>query len=101
MTCPERCLWYALRDVYRRFQNGEITQDKGDAEKRRAVRQYELDAGVLHSANRIIERNANMWTEIELAAMAYGRDRTVENADAFFRAVYGVKLRNAKEEAAV
>ena len=91
MNCAERCLWYALRDVYRRFQSGSITKAQGDAEKNKAVKQYELDSAILNGAARIIEQSANMWTEIELASIMYNMDRTLENADAFVRAVYGVK----------
>lgn len=91
MTCPERCLWYALRDVYRRFRSGDITREQGEMEKHRAIRQYELDVGELDSAKKIIMHNADMWSEIELAASMYSMDRTLQNADAFVSAVYGVK----------
>ena len=93
LTCPERCLWYALRDVYRRFASGELTKEQGDAEKNKSLRQFDLDTGELIQARKILQRNSNMWMEIELAGSAYGMDRTLENADAFFQAVYGVKLK--------
>lgn len=91
MTCPERCLWYALRDVYRRFQSGDIKKAQSIQEKNRAIKQYELDSGVLNSAKKIIDHNAAMWAEIELAGSMYTMDRTLENADAFVAAVYGVR----------
>lgn len=94
MTCPERCLWYALRDVYRKFSNGDITKEKGDAEKARALRQFDQDSNSMRLAERIIKRDAAMWMEIELAGSMYRLDRTLENADAFVAAVYGVKAKN-------
>ena len=93
MNCAERCLWYAMRDIYRGFQAGSITKEQGDAEKRKAFKQYDLDIGDLLQAKAILARNASMWAEIEIASIAYGMDRTVENADAFMRAVYGVKMK--------
>ena len=93
MSCPERCLWYALRDVYRRFQSGDIKKDQSIQEKNKAIKQFEQDNGELNSAKEIIARNAAMWSEIELAGSLYGMDRTLENADAFVAAVYGVKLK--------
>lgn len=93
MSCPERCLWYALKDVYRRFQSGDLTKAQGDVEKKKAFRQYEIDASKLEAAKRIVAHDANMWVEIELAGSAYGMNRTLENADVFFSAVYGVKLK--------
>ena len=91
LSCPERCLWYALRDVYRRFQSGEVTKAKCVSEKNAALRQFEIDSNRLNLAKRIVTRNATMWAEIELAASMYHMDRTLENADAFIEAVYGVK----------
>ena len=99
LTCPQRCLWYALRDVYRRYRAGEINRDQGEKEKKKAFRQYELDAGVMDSARRILKHNASMWTEIELAGSAYATERTLKNADAFIQAVYGCRMKG-KEDAA-
>ena len=93
MSCPERCLWYALRDVYSRFQSGDIKKEQSIQEKNKAVKQFEQDNGVLSSAKKIIAHNASMWAEIELANSMYAMDRTLENADAFVSAVYGVKLK--------
>ena len=97
MTCPERCLWYALRDVYRQYRSGEITVAQGDAAKHKAIRQYEIDAGILAEAHRIIRHHAAMWMEIELAASAYSMNRTLQNADAFISAVYGVQMKSVED----
>lgn len=94
MSCPERCLWYALRDVYRRFQSGDLTKEQSIAEKTKSIRQFELDCKILHLADRIVSRDASMWAEIELAGSMYRLDRTLENADAFIHAVYNVKMKN-------
>ena len=96
LTCPERCLWYALRDVYRRFQSGDLKKDQCVQEKNKAINQYELDSGVLKSAKRIVAHDASMWAEIELAGSLYSMDRTLENADAFINAVYGVKMKKGE-----
>ena len=93
MSCPERCLWYALRDIYRRFSNGDVTKEKGDAEKSRALRQFDQDRTRLELADKIVKRDASMWMEIELAGSMYRLDRTLEHADAFVAAVYGVRAK--------
>lgn len=97
MTCPERCLWYELRDIYRQFRSGKLTKEKGDSEKNAAIRRYELETNKAELAKRILKRQADMWTEIELAGNMYGMDRTLENADALLAAVYGVKRKNASD----
>ena len=98
MNSAERCLWYALRDVYRRFKSGNMDKATGDFEKSKALRQFDIDSGKLNMAERIIERDASMWQEIELSANMYHMHRTLENADAFVSAVYGVKLKNNNKE---
>ena len=89
--CPDRCLWFSLRDIYRQYRSGEISKEEGEKRKNRALRQHEHDSGCLTSAERILKNNARMWMEIELSGSAYALDRTLENADRFINAVYGVK----------
>ena len=93
MTCPERCLWYALRDVYRKFAAGDLTKEQGDEEKRKAVKQFNADSQKLDLAEQILRRDSEMWREIETACRAFRLDRSLENADAFVSAVYGVKMK--------
>ena len=99
MTCPERCLWYDLRELYRQFRDGVLTREQGEKLKAQAIRRYDLDTGARESALRILRQNADMWAEIELAGSVYRTDRTLEHADAFIAAVYGVKVKQKKGKA--
>ena len=47
----------------------------------------------------IVRRQAEMWNRIEVAGSRYGPERTIENADAFFEAVYDVKLKSTDKDA--
>lgn len=92
MTCPERCLFYSLRDTYRLFKAGKLSKEQGEKEKSRAIRQYKLDEGELTAARKVVQNSAEMWKRIEYANMTYNKDRTLENADAFIEAVYNIEL---------
>ena len=94
MTCPERALFYALKDIYTRFRQGIITKEQGESQKNLALRQFALDNSAILSAMKILRQNAEMWKEIELAGNHYHMDRTLENADAFIEAVYRTKLKH-------
>ena len=98
MTCPERCLWYTLRDVYRAYRAGDITKAAGEQKKRAAMKQYDIDCGVVDSALKIVLHDAKMWKAIEIAHIAYNADRTLENADRFIEAVYSTKMIEQKED---
>ena len=83
-------LWYMLRDIYDRYRNHIITQEEGEAEKQKALRKYYDSKSNFDTAAQILRNHANMWRNIESTADAYRLNPTIENADAFLTAVYGV-----------
>lgn len=93
LNCAEWRLFYVARDIYRDYYRGKITLQLGEEKKNRALRQFELDKNELLSAKAILLQNAEMWREIELAGSRYRTERTLENADAFIEAVYGVGIK--------
>ena len=100
MTCPERALFLSLKDIYFRFRQGMITKEQGEAQKNKAMRQFDLDTGAFTSAMKILRDNAELWKRIELAGNAYRLERTLENADAFIEAVYNVNIKSMVAEIA-
>ena len=98
MNCAERCLWYAMRDIYRGFQAGSITKEQGDAEKRKAFKQYDLDIGDLLQAKAILARNANMWAEIETYRAGHERLCSESTMHIDCKGLQGEELQKAKSE---
>lgn len=98
MTCPERALFLSLKDIYSRFRQGLISKEQGEAQKNKAMRQFDLDKGAFDSAMRILRENAELWKRAELAANTYRLERNLDNADAFIDAVYNVKIKPAEIE---
>lgn len=95
LNCAEWVLFYTARDIYKAYYNGSITIQAGEEKKKRALRQFELDNGELLRAKEILRQHAEMWRSIEEAGSRYRLNRTLENADAFIEAVYGVGIKNA------
>lgn len=93
MTCPERALYYALRDIYSDYKRGIITKAKGEELKLKAMRQFEFDNQSISSAIKILKSHAEFWKSIEMASSRYRLERTLENADAFLEAVYKVPIK--------
>lgn len=91
---PERCLYYALADLYRKHGVGELSTDNCKQAKQNTVRQYEKDRALLISYQKQVLHHAKMWKRIEHACSVYSQsgNRTPE-ADAFVEAVYGCKLK--------
>lgn len=94
MTCPERALFYALKEIYSDYRQGAISKSKGEDLKNKAMRQFEIDNGAFMSAMKILRENALLWKSIEKTSSQYRLERTLENADAFLEAVYNVPIKS-------
>ena len=93
-TAPEIVLWYAFRELYRDYRAGKIKEDKAKSIKSEIVKRYHVQKTEYETMQNIVRRQAEMWNRIEIAGSRYGTERTIENADAFFEAVYDVKLKS-------
>lgn len=94
---PERCLYYALAELYRKHSAGELSTDECKLFKHIATKQYQQDRSLLVSYQKQVINHAKMWQRIEHASSVYANSghRTPE-ADAFMEAVYGCKLKEQK-----
>ena len=99
MTCPERALYYTLKDVYSRLRQGSLDKSQGENLKNHALKQYELDLSALESSLKILRQNAELWKAIETAGNAYRLNRTLDLADIFIETVYGVRIKQKEENA--
>lgn len=93
LSLSESLLWYRLRDLYRTFAAGSISKENAATEKKRIVKQYNADKNTEEAAERYIAYHSELWRNIECAAMAYRENKTIENADKFVEAVYGLKMK--------
>ena len=93
MTCPERALFYTMKDIYEQFRLGKLSKETGESLKNKTLRQFEIDKGAIESAMRILRENSELWKRVEIAANNYRLERTLEHADAFIEAVYNVRIK--------
>ena len=92
LDAAEQLLFLSLRYLYRYARLIRMPKDRGRREKAKLLQEFQKRSfDVRH-----MEKTAAMWKEIEAAANRYGTEPTIENADAFFRAVYGTDRK--KEE---
>ena len=84
-------LYYTLRDNYQSYRDGTIDKQDAADHKQSAIRRYEQLQSWRVMADGIVTQHANMWKDIESAATAYHSERTLDNADRFVNAVYGLK----------
>lgn len=93
LSLAENLLWYRLRDLYQGFAKGAVSKDKAAEEKKKVLKQFESDRQTEATAKRYGDFHASLWRGIESAANNYHENKTIENADKFVEAVYGVKMK--------
>lgn len=87
LNAAEQLLFLQFRYLYRYARLVEMSREQGQREKAMLLKEFQKrSAQVRH-----MEKSAAMWKEIEAAGNRYGTEPSIENADAFFRAVYGVQ----------
>lgn len=87
LNAAEQLLFLQLRYLYRYARLIRMPRDRGRREKAKLLQEFQKRAAQV----RHMEKSDAMWREIEAAGNRYGTEPTIENADAFYRAVYGVK----------
>ena len=86
----DKWLFYALKELYSNYRQKLISKAEGERTKKEILRQYEEEKEKATRATKYADKAAKMWREIEAAGSAYRKEPTIEHADAFLEAVYGV-----------
>lgn len=97
MGLHEQAAYQALRHLYVVYRQGWVSREEASVEKRKIYAAYEKEKKGFAQAREICLTHAAMWKQIEAAANRYGRERTLEHADAFVRAVYGAGCKRREE----
>ena len=98
---PELVLWYSFRELYRDFKSGKIKEESAKNIKAEILNRYQAQKTEYDTMQNIVRKQAEMWKNIETVGSRYGTERTLENADIFMEAVYGVRIKptlNASDE---
>lgn len=90
----EQSAFQALRHLYSMYHRKAISREDAAREKKLIRFQYDRAKADFETNRKNILDNARMWKEIEEAANRFGKDRTLENAEAFVQAVYGCGLKS-------
>lgn len=96
LSCPERAFFLQAKEIYVRYHDKRITQSESAEAMRQAIQDYKRDMQERQNGIDALYRIANLYKQIELAATAYAKNRTLENADKLLEAIYGVTMRKDK-----
>ena len=80
-------LFQALRNLYNYAKRVQMTPEQGRREKQEIMQAYKINRFL----EDVEESTIQMWKRIEIAAAAYAKAPSVENADKLYEAIYRVK----------
>jgi len=93
LNAAEQLLFLQFRYLYRYARLVEMPKEQGKLEKAKLLQEFQKRSTHV----RHMEKTAAMWKAIEAAGNRYGIEPSIENADAFFQAVYGVKRKEVRK----
>lgn len=94
LNAAETLYFVTMRRLSADFRQKRISAETARIEgnkARRAFEQYSSDC-------RFARHSAELWRNIEAAGTRYGKERTLEAAEEFYRTVYGLKKEWSRDE---
>lgn len=88
LCCPERAFFLQAKEIYAQYHDKRITQSESAEAMRQAIQDYKRDMVERQNGIDALYRIADLYKQLELAATAYAKDRTLENADQLYYEVY-------------
>jgi len=86
----DQLTFLALRSLYAQKRGGVIDRETGSREKGKLRYQRDILCRKLGAKEDMAIRSARFFQDVECAANAYAKNRTLENADKLYRVVYGL-----------
>lgn len=94
----EQNAYIALRGLYRQYRSGVIDRETATADKQMIVKAARDAERMEAFCSKLAQSTVTLWKEIEATGNAYAKEPTLENADAFYRAVYRVRRKTGVDE---
>lgn len=82
-------LYMALYSLYSTFYAGQVARENASEIKRQMVADYERRKRLYDFRTGLLDDSVRLWRAVEGAARDYKHDRTLENADRLWEAIYG------------
>ena len=96
LDLPDQLCFLGLRMLYAQAKQKIISREVGSREKGRLLHQREVQMQKLKSKENLVASACSMLQNTEHAANRYAKNRTLENADQMYKALYG--MMPSKEE---
>lgn len=89
LSLEEQTAYQALAHLYGRYRLKLLSREDGHTEKCKIQYEFDLRKRQAETDRKLAKHHADMLRKLEGAANAYAKNRTLENADRLYQAVYG------------
>lgn len=89
LSLIDQMAYQTLACIYLRYHLKGITRDQGSEEKNKLIVTYEKEAKKREQEINMAFHYASTYASIERSANAYAKNRTLDNADRLYKALYG------------
>lgn len=94
----EQNAYIALRGLYQQYRAGAVDRESATADKRKIVKAARDAERMEAFRDMLAQSTVTLWREIEAMGNTYAKNPTLENAEAFYRAVYQQKQKTGVDE---
>lgn len=91
LSLLDQYMFLSLRLLYQSHKKGAISREVGQIEKGKLMHRYDIAKKRFQFEEVKSESFATQRKRIESAANAYAKDRTLDNADLLYKALYGME----------
>lgn len=90
LDAVDQWMFLSLRLLYQSYKKGVISKEMGNIEKGKLAHERTKMENKFKIRERIVQSSVEMTVKAESAANAYAKERTLENADRLYEALYGM-----------
>lgn len=90
LDAVDQWMFLSLRLLYQSFRKGIISRDQGNIEKGKLAHEMTKLENKFKIRERVVQASVEMTVAVESASNAYAKERTLENADRLYKALYGM-----------
>lgn len=97
LSLPEQWHFQALRLLYKNLFSGVVSREDAVTEKKKMDHPLAVEMNRRKWEDIMYRFHSDIMKNMEGAANAYAKNRTIENADKMYEVIYGMKLPKLSE----
>ena len=90
LNMAQQLLWYKANELYRLYKSGALPKDAGIKRKTKIISEFRYNNSQLSTSMAREKHLADFWVKLSSSAINYAKNKSIDNADAMYFAMYGM-----------